>query len=132
KKGKRPEKTSYFFPHAGWPVMRSSWDRDALCLIMDAGPYGTAHAHEDKLSFILDAYGSHLVAEAGIFTYDASAMRKYSLGPAAHNTVLIDGHGQNRRAGPASVTWADPSIAVTWISNLTCDFAQAAFGRHEG
>src|SRR5437764_2731018 len=99
---------------------------------MYAGPYGAGHQNEDKLSFILDAYGSHLVAEAGIFTYDASAMRKYSLGPAAHNTVFIDGLGENRRAGPRSVMWADPSIPITWISNKDFDFAQATFGHHEG
>jgi hypothetical protein len=132
REGKMPEKTSYFFPQAGWTVMRSSWKRDALCLVMDAGPYGTNHAHDDKLSFILDAYGSHLVAEAGIFTYDASAMRKYTLGPAAHNTIFIDGLGQNRRAGPASVMYADPSIPITWISNENFDFAEATFGHHEG
>jgi hypothetical protein len=132
REGKPPAKTGFIFPDAGWMVMRSSWKRDAVCLIMDAGPYGTSHAHEDKLSFILDAYGSRLVAEAGIFTYDASAMRKYSLGPAAHNTVFIDGLGENRRAGPASVMHADPSLPLTWISNNDFDFAEATFGHHEG
>jgi hypothetical protein len=132
REGKPPAKTSYFFPQAGWTVMRSSWDRDALCLVMDAGPFGAGHQHEDKLSFILDAYGSHLVAEDGIFTYDASPMRKYSLGPAAHNTVFIDGLGENRRAGPRSVMYADPSLPVIWISNKDFDFAQATFGHHEG
>jgi hypothetical protein len=112
--------------------MRSSWDRDALCLVMDGGPFGAGHQHEDKLSFILDAYGSHLVAEAGVYTYDASSMRKYSLGPAAHNTVFVDGRGQNRRAGPPSVMWADPKLPVTWISENDFDFSRATFGHHEG
>jgi len=131
KQGRPPQELSHFFPQAGWTVMRSSWDRDALCLIMDAGPFGTGHQHEDKLSFILDAYGTHLVAEAGIFTYDASPMRRYSLGPAAHNTVFIDGRGQNRRAGPRSVQRADPSIPIRWTSNDHFDYAEASFGRHE-
>ena len=99
---------------------------------MDAGPYSTGHAHEDKLSFILDAYGSHLIAETGIFTYDASAMREYFLGPAAHNTIFIDGLGQNRLAGPRSVQLADPSIPITWLTNPNFDFAEATFGHHKG
>ena len=39
---------------------------------MDAGATAASHAHADKLSFILAAYGSPLVAEAEIATYDAS------------------------------------------------------------
>jgi hypothetical protein len=132
KSGHMPQKTSHFFPDGGFAVMRSGWDRNAICLQMDLGPYGTGHQHEDKLSFNIDAYGARLVNEAGVYTYDASPMRKYSLGPAAHNTVFIDGMGQNRRAGPASVMMADPKLPHAWSSDAEFDFVMGTFGHHEG
>jgi len=39
-------------------------------MIIDAGPYGTAHQHEDKLNFELYAYGNHLVVDPGTYRYN--------------------------------------------------------------
>jgi hypothetical protein len=129
KEGHEPRGTSDFLPYAGWAVMRTGWQRDATCLVMDAGPFGMGHQHEDKLNFILDAYGSHLVAECGIFTYDASDMRRYALGPRAHNLVFVDGMGQHRRGAPGTASSPDgPAPRVTWASNADFDYAAGSFG----
>jgi len=44
--GKPPGFTSYFFPWAGWAIMRSGWQRDDRYLLFEVGPFGTGHQHE--------------------------------------------------------------------------------------
>ena len=50
--GKTPKTISKAFDDAGIYIMRESWERDALYLHMDAGPYSAAHQHEDKLRYV--------------------------------------------------------------------------------
>jgi hypothetical protein len=45
--GKVPVNTSCEFPYAGQYIMRSGWDEDARWLLMDGGPFGFGHQHED-------------------------------------------------------------------------------------
>ena len=77
--------------------MRSGWERDARYLLLDVGPFGYGHQHEDKLNLLLHAYGRLLLAEGGNYAYDSSEMRRYVLSTRAHNTIRVDGHDQNRR-----------------------------------
>ena len=69
KEGTSPGRTSCAFPWAGHVVQRSGWDRDARYLAFDAGPFGAGHQHEDKLNFVLMAYGRELVVEGGAVSY---------------------------------------------------------------
>lgn len=94
KEGTLPSFTSTAMPYAGWVVMRNGWGADAFYLLFDAGPFGTGHQHEDKLSVILYAYGHQIVAEAGVYAYDTSDWRRYVLSTRAHSTVRIDGLDQ--------------------------------------
>lgn len=97
-KGTAPAKSSCAFPYAGHLVMRSGWDADARYLLLDVGPFGYGHQHEDKLTFVLAAYGRVHVIDPGNYAYDSSAWRKYHIDTFAHNTVLVDSLPQ-RRAG---------------------------------
>ena len=94
--GTMPEKTSYHFPHAGQSIMRSNWSKNALYLFFDAGPYGVSHQHEDKLHIDVSAYGRDFITDAGKGSYVPDKWRSYFTSTAAHNTILIDGLGQNR------------------------------------
>lgn len=96
--GVPPDHLSHLFPWAGQVVLRSGWDRNALYLGFEVGPFGTGHQHEDKLGLVLFAFGRALLVEGGSYAYDASKWRRYVLGSAAHNVVLVDGAGQNRGA----------------------------------
>ena len=132
--GKRPRKTSCAVPYGGHYVMRSGWDRDATYLLMDAGPLGTAHQHEDKLHFVLWAHGRQLVLDPGNYSYDASRWRRYVLSTAAHNTVLVDGEGQLRRDIRKTYVWprpwdspAPPADNTLWISTPEYDSAVGAY-----
>lgn len=128
KRGHPPIEASHLFEYAGWPVMRSGWERDARYLLMECGPFGMGHQHEDKLSFVLHAYGSSLVSEGGIYTYDASEMRKYVLTARAHNVIHIDDLEQNRRGGPAEFNITTKPIEMNWHSTPEYDYAQGSFG----
>jgi hypothetical protein len=98
REGQPPAFESLVMPYAGWVVMRSGWGPADCWLLFDAGPFGTGHQHEDKLSIILAAYGRPLVTEAGVYAYDTSAWRRYVLSTRAHSTLRVDGQDQNCRA----------------------------------
>ncbi len=129
--GHQPAEVSHLFPYAGWPVMRSSWDRDARYLLMECGPYGMAHQHQDKLSFILHAYGATLVSEGGAYTYDASEMRKYVISARAHNVIHIDGLEQNQPRQSREYYSKLGPTDVNWRSTPEYDFAQGSYGTNE-
>ena len=125
--GKPPAQTSYEFPYAGQLIMRSGWDRSAVWLCMDAGPYGMGHQHEDKLSIILTAFGKPLLVEGGTYTYDASPWRRYVLSSRAHNVVLVDGQEQARRKEPAGTWVVKTPLPHVWKSDAARDDAEAAY-----
>ena len=108
RQGQAPVHTSYAFSYAGHYIMRSGWGRDARMLHFDAGPFGFIHQHEDKLHFIVYAFGKQLLLESGGYTYDASRWRRYVLSTRGHNTVLLDGEGQNRRRQANAHVWPRP------------------------
>jgi hypothetical protein len=96
KDGTPPAETSLAFPYAGYFVMRTGWEADAVWALFDGGPFGAAHQHEDKLNLLLHAYGQLLLTEGGNYAYDDSDMRRYVLSTRAHNTIRIDRQDQNR------------------------------------
>jgi hypothetical protein len=98
--GTPPAYTSVALPWAGQYVLRSGWDRDARYLLFDAGPFGAGHQHEDKLTVVVNAYGHDLISDTGNYPYEDSPYRRYALSSAAHNVVLVDGEGQQRRRLP--------------------------------
>ena len=100
-----PEYTSLLFENAGIAVMRSDWSKDAIFGIFDGGKYGKCHnhedlirchQHEDKLNFLMWVGEKGVVCESMNYAYDTSKMRAYSRASVGHNTVLINGMGQNR------------------------------------
>ena len=97
REGRPPKETSLVLPYSGAVAFRSSWETNAVWGYMDCSPFGAGHQHEDKLNFLMHAYGRHMLTEGGIFAYDSSAMREYVLSTRAHNTVMFDGNEQWQR-----------------------------------
>ena len=95
--GTPPDFVNTYMPYSGMAVFRDNWGTDSQWAFFESAPFGIGHQHEDKLSFLLFAYGKRLLADTGVFIYDRSEMRKYVLSARSHNTVLVDGEGQNRR-----------------------------------
>ena len=109
KEGAHPDYLSCVFPWAGAVVFRSSWAKDAVWGYMDGSPFGRGHQHEDKLNFVMRAYGKQLLTEGGNYMYDSSECRKYVLSTRAHNTIRVEGFEQNRRR---TYRWHDEDINV--------------------
>ena len=128
KEGTPPKFLSLAMPYAGAVVFRDSWRPDAVWAYMDASPFGYGHQHEDKLNFLLHAYGRPMLIEGGNYFYDASEMRKYVLSTRAHNTIRIDGKDQNARR---TYRWRDADIRkkadLEFSTTPGRDFAKAAF-----
>ena len=84
-------------PYSGMAIMRDGFESDGIWAFFESAPFGKSHQHEDKLNFLLYAYGKNMLDDSGNFIYDSSNMRKYILSTRSHNTGLVDGLGQNRR-----------------------------------
>lgn len=93
-----PTYRSLVLPTAGYAVMRTGWDRQDIWALFDSAHYGWGHQHEDKLAFLLYAYGKPLLTDSGNYEYDTSDMRAFVLSSRSHNTGLVDTFGQNRGA----------------------------------
>ncbi len=127
--GAPPVETSVAFANAGFYVMRSDWSSDARYLLLDAGPYGGLHGHEDKLSIELYAYGQPWIVDAGSYTYNhIDPWRRYFVSSAAHNTVLVDGLSQVRRWQKKVIRPEVGTTAnATWHSGADLDYVKAHY-----
>ncbi len=108
REGRTPDYLSIALPYSGMAVFRTGWGKEAIWALFESAPFGKAHQHEDKLHFDLFAYGKRLLRDSGQYEYDTSDMRKYILSTKAHNTALVDGKDQNRRA---RYRWNEGDIA---------------------
>jgi len=133
-RGQAPAATSYAFPYTGHYVMRSSWDAKGVYALLDTGPYGLGHQHEDKLHLVLYAYGRQLLLDPGNYSYDRSPWRRYVLASAGHNTVLVDGEGQNRGRQRQTYVLPKPWDTPTprgddalWLTSAEADVARGSY-----
>ena len=124
--GTAPSFTSVWMPYAGWAVMRTGWDNQAMYMHVDVGPFGAAHQHEDKLSIIAAAYGRKILTEGACYAYDVSQYRRYTLGAAAHNIVNVDGKPQHRRRRH-EFNVVDKPLQNRWVTNDTVDFIEGRY-----
>lgn len=134
REGRPPDQLSVAFPYSGYYVMRSDWTPEARYLIFDAGPYGGFHGHEDKLSFELSAFGTLMVTDGGAYAYTGDPdARAYFVSTRAHNTILIDGQGQNRyrQARHRLAVTADRARPVTDARWRSTDQYDAVSGTYD-
>ncbi|MBN8523845.1 MAG: alginate lyase family protein [Planctomycetes bacterium] len=91
------------FPWGGWYVLSSSWRERGSYMLLKACAPGMGHTHEDSLSLVLWCGGRRLLVDSGNFSYGSRTdldvrMNAYGFSGAAHNVVLVDGHGARRIA----------------------------------
>lgn len=106
-------------PYSGMAVLRDDWSEHSQWAFFESAPFGRAHQHEDKLQFLLYAFGRDMLCDTGNFAYDSSDMRKFVLSARSHNTVLVDGLEQNRRG---RYVWHDEDIRK--LSDLTAELGE--------
>lgn len=125
--GNPPEYASIAHPDSGYFVMRSGWDRDARYMLFEGGPYGRFHQHEDMLSFDLYSHGLPFIVDPGITSYYPNPWTSFYRTTEAHNTVLVDGCGQNRRAQSIDEWVESARDRTVWRSDDRCDVAMATY-----
>ena len=81
---------------SGHLVLRTDWSRSGTFVLLDAGPFGGWHGHQDGLNLVGWFHGREFLFDNGGYKYDGSRWRQWSPTTAAHNTVLVDGLGQAR------------------------------------
>jgi hypothetical protein len=121
-RGKPPSHTSYCFPEVGYCVMRDNWTEQSIYLVFDGGFWGTGHQHEDKLNFILWAYGRELICDPGIYHYAYDHKNIYWRSTRGHNGVLVDGKGQSRRL---STIGEVPDSDFKWVFSKDFSFCES-------
>lgn len=125
--GTIPSYKSTALDWAGYYVMRSGWGEKDNHMVIKAGPYGTAHQQEDKLSFELFANGELFLVDPGFYTYNTQSIwRKYYQSSMAHNTVVPDRLSQYRYGRKALYENLTQNDAL-WISNEKYDFLSAEY-----
>jgi hypothetical protein len=118
---------------SGYFVMRSGWEKDDQYLLFEGGPFGRFHQHEDMLSFDLYAKGLPFIVDPGITSYFPNAWTSFYRTTAAHNTVLVDGRGQNRRIQTIEEWVESVRDKTSWSSDERADMAVATFeGPYDG
>lgn len=128
----KPAEKSTFFPYAGIICMRTGSKPQDLYLMMDAGPYGAGHQHEDKLNLEVYAYGRPLVIDPGRYSYHVGGPFRMA---SAHNVILVDGMGQNRFSTDRN-RWIvrEPASGIRCTTTEEFDYAEGVydegFGSH--
>jgi len=93
-----------FFSGIQAATMRSSWENDAIFIGFKSGETAVNHSHLDLNSFIIEAYGKPLLIDVndwpyahylGFFDVQNQRWDFESNHTIAHNTLLVDGQGQN-------------------------------------
>ena len=97
--------------------MRDSWSPDAQYLLFGTGPLGRP-GYEDKLSFVLHAHGRQLITH----NHQDRHGNSESAASQAHNSLHIDGKGQNRaEQAEAEIV---PDADARWLTTSTFDFVE--------
>ncbi len=111
---------------SGMALMRSGWQPGNVMGLFYAGPVPVGHWHQDKLQFLLSAYGRPMLVDPGKMSYDQSPMRRYSIGTESHNTMTVDGKWQFRDATEGRRR-AEKPAEMSWLSSDWIDFASGRY-----
>lgn len=89
---------SRLYPWAGQAILRNGFRPQDSWVYFDAGPFGTAHQHYDRLHVSAFLKGQNLLVDSGRYTYQPGPWKDFFIGPQSHNTLLLD--GQAATPGP--------------------------------
>ena len=95
------------FPDGGFYCNRTSWEKDALYMVLRNGAdtLSSWHKQADHLSIDVSAYGTPLVIDPGRYTYTANEWRRYFKETINHNTISVD--GKNSVVFSKHLEWED-------------------------
>ncbi len=104
KEGTMQDATAFAFPESGLYAMRSSWDKDAVSMVLKCGPDGGGHCQPDNGTFELYAAGRHLMPDAGSYIYSGDPEgRAWFRQTKVHQTLTLN--GENSAYAPKLRLW---------------------------
>jgi heparan-sulfate lyase len=104
KEGNMPVATAFALKESGLYSMRSSWDKQAICLVLKCGPDGGGHCQPDNGTFDLYAGGRNLMPDAGSYIYSGDREgRAWFRQTKVHQTLTLN--GQNSGYDPRLLLW---------------------------
>ncbi|WP_439482619.1 heparinase II/III family protein [Cyclobacterium plantarum] len=102
--GEKPDATAFAFRESGLYSMRSSWDKEAICMVLKCGPDGGGHSQPDNGTFELYAGGRNLTPDSGSFIYSGDPEnRSWFRQTKVHQTLTLD--GGNAAYAPQLLLW---------------------------
>lgn len=131
-----PRDLDQAMPRAGLYFIRSSWNRDADYMAIEATPKGfidSSHGHTTLLNFVLYAKGTPvLVDSSGGWETDAPHNKEFwTSGSFSHNVVTIDGEHHLPIRG--SFRWNQVVVPLVddWVSRDDCVFFSGVHEAYE-
>ena len=101
---------SIIYPYIGYAIFNTclSEGLENVGVGMRCGPYHAGHQHDDLNGFSIHAYGEKLAVDGGYYDwYGSPHFKAYSLTTLAHNTLLVNGECQKRKANGALTSHFD-------------------------
>lgn len=111
-------------------VLRSGWEAEDMAVAVSCSDSPMGHIQCDSGTMVIGTRGVWLVADPGYQQYAKGEEREFTIGPAAHNAPLIDGHGPSQKR-PRRLVLEDigPSIHRVAVDLTACYPAAAALKR---
>jgi hypothetical protein len=103
--------------------MRSGWADWDEFIFFRAGPPGIGHDHQEKLEVVMSAWGTPLLIDPGTYVYDKSQFRRYFVGTASHNTIIVDGKWQHTPLNAAPFQPVDNP----WVTTPLFDYVAGTY-----
>lgn len=113
-----PSVDSRIFPAAGYVILRRGVTK-GLAAGMTFGPYGGAHGHLDKLSFVFYGFGRELGVDPGRAASQAYRLpihKHWYKATISHNTVTMKGRTQRPCAGELECFTNDAGYVAAVVS----------------
>ena len=89
---------SRLYGHIGYTLLNTFLPdgREGVSVGFHSGRYFAGHQHADQNHFVINAYGDKLAIDGGYYDWWGSRhFAAYSAKTVAHNTILVDGKGQD-------------------------------------
>lgn len=103
----------YAFSRSGWGLTRPLEQESMLSLRFGQSYNDQPHGHMDAGNLGLEAYGTPLLADSGMYAYGGAFWRSYVKSAAAHNVVTIAGAAYRRdQLSPLKYTTSNDRYAM--------------------
>lgn len=102
-------------------VLRSGWEEKDAAVAMSATPSPTGHIQADNGTVVIGSRGRWLISDPGYQQYMRGVEREFTIGPAAHNSPLINGVAQDsKKPGPVALDTVAPGLLRARVELAGC------------